>query len=202
MKLCLVAGTINRYHPADLFPQAEPGEWHVINADISPRPIHDSKARIFVQPEVIVDIADHEAVREAFRHEGMFEYVRLHHVLEHIPRDRSGGGFDLTPDGINVLRNIAWLLADRGVLDVEVPDVLRVVKAWYAEELDDAGLEQWLYGEQLANHEPADSHRAAYTEPVLRRMLEAAGFHVGSREGTGLALRLIGYRSERPKDEA
>lgn len=191
MKLCLVAGTINRYHPADLFPQAEPGEWHVINADVSPRPIHDSKARIFVQPEVVVDIADPDAVHQAFQHEGMFEYVRLHHVLEHIPRAL----------GALALGNIAWLLADRGVLDVEVPDVLRVVKAWYAEELDDAGLEQWLYGEQLAHHEPADSHRAAYTEPVLRRMVEEAGFHVGSREETGLALRLIAYRSERPKDE-
>lgn len=189
MKLCLVAGTINRYHPADLFPQAEPGEWHVINADISPRVIHDAKARIFVQPDVVVDIADTDAVRAAFRHEGMFEYVRLHHVLEHIPRVL----------GALALENIAWLLADRGVLDVEVPDVLRVVRAWLEDdgELDDAGLEQWLYGEQLANHEPGDSHRAAYTESVLRRMLEEAGFHVGSREETGLALRLIGYRSER-----
>lgn len=181
MKLCLVVGTINRYYPAE--------GWANYHVDVSPRPIWDRHANIGVQPDFVLDIADPDAVHTTFR-EGMFDAVRLHHVLEHLPR----------PRGLVALENLAWLLTDGGELDIEVPDFLRVARAWLADEIDHAGAEQWVLGEQLSTHEPGDSHRALYTEPVLRAALDEAGFLCGDREETGYALRFVARRE--PREEA
>lgn len=182
MRLCLIAGTINRYYPSDV-------GWLNYHVDVSPRPIWDAQAKIGVQPDFVLDIADTAAVRTTFR-EAMFEAVHLHHVLEHLPR----------PRGLVALENLAWLLADGGELDIEVPDFLRVARAWLADEIDHAGAEQWVLGEQLSAHEPGDSHRALYTELVLRAALAEAGFEVGDREETGYALRFVVRRE--PREEA
>lgn len=173
MNLRLIAGTINRYYP-DV-----PG-WANYHADVSPRGIWDPHAAIAVSPDFVLDIADRDAVRGLFR-EAMFDAVRLHHVLEHMTRAR----------GAVALENLAWLLRDDGELDIEVPDFLRVARAWLNADLAHASMEQWVYGEELSNHEPGDSHRAAWTEPLLRAALEDAGFDVGDREETGLALRFV-----------
>lgn len=181
MKARLIAGTINVY-------EAEPG-WTNVHLDISPRPIWLGALSLAVLPDVVCDIADADQVHATFR-EGMFDEVRMHHVLEHVPRKAATAA----------LANVAWLLGDGGVLDLEVPDMLRVVKAWLDDDLDDAGMEQWVYGEQLAHHEPGDSHRAGWTETALRAALLEAGFKVRAREETGLALRFVAKRKTRPPE--
>lgn len=175
MKLRLIAGTINHRPP-------EAG-WLNVHLDVSPRPLHlsipdaDPPVGILVLPDVVADLAATE-FRHAL-HDGMFDEVRLHHVLEHVARARAAAA----------LANLRWCLRAGGILDVEVPDFDRVARAWLADDLTDPELEQWVYGEELGVHEPGDSHRSAWTERILREHLEAAGFRAGAREQTGLALR-------------
>ena len=168
MKHRLIAGVINRYQPEE--------GWVNLHMDISPRPIWIGSLEFAGLPDVIGDIANMVDFRDE-----MFDEVRLHHVLEHLDRVSAN----------SALRETLRVLKPGGNLDIEVPDMLRVVNAWLADELDDAGFQQWTYGEQLAHHEPGDSHRYGWTETALRAELRAEGFQVGDREETGLALRFI-----------
>jgi predicted SAM-dependent methyltransferase len=126
-----------------------------------------------------------------FRDE-MFDEVVMHHVIEHLPLREARSAFSET------LR----VLKVEGTFDIEVPDIDRVVRAWLADELDDDGFQQWVYGEQLTNHEPGDSHRYGWTESNLVRELNEAGFRLDHpREETGLALRFIARKPEQEEDE-
>lgn len=168
MKYRLIAGTINQYQPEEGFTN--------IHMDISPRGIWLGDLKFAVLPDVIGNIANMPDFRDE-----MFDAVRLHHVLEHLDYDSA----------ISALHETWRVLKPGGILDIEVPDFDRVVRAWIAGELDDKGLQQWVYGEQLKNHEPGDSHRWGWWETPLRRELQIAGFEVGEREETGLALRFV-----------
>lgn len=166
MKHRLVAGTINHWPDDD--------EWRNYTLDVANRPIWSSDLDIAVQPNFVCDLAAMPMFREA-----MFDEVRAHHVLEHLARDHA----------TLALQEIHRILKPAGILDVEVPDIGRVTAAWAAGELDVAGFSQWLYGEQLPEHQPGDSHRWPWTEEQLRVALEIAGFRVDDPEPTGLAVR-------------
>jgi SAM-dependent methyltransferase len=174
VKRRLIAGTINRW-PSD-------GVFANYHLDVSPRPVWDRELEMGVLPDFVLDIGADGGLAD-FR-EAMFDEVRCHHVLEHLP-----------PAAVTAaIRGFARILQPGGVLDVEVPDLDRVATAYLAGDLDLAGARQWLLGEQLANHEPSDSHRSAWTEPALRGELEEAGFRVPSRQETGLALRFVAVK--------
>ena len=65
----------------------------------------------------------------------------------------------------------------------------------HAEAFSTVELQQWIYGEQLAAHEPGDSHRYAFDPESLRALLEEAGFVIAERPDAGLAVR---YRAVKP----
>jgi predicted SAM-dependent methyltransferase len=173
VKYRLIAGTINRY------PDTE--EWTNVHMDVSPRPIWMGDLRFAVLPDVVGNIANMVDFRDE-----MFDAVQLWHVLEHLSY----------PGAVSALAETFRVLKPLGELDIEVPDLDRVTRAWHAGELDDAGFQQWVYGEQLNNHEPGDSHRFGWWEKPLRWELTQAGFEVGDREDTGLALRFIATKPE------
>jgi predicted SAM-dependent methyltransferase len=175
MRFRLIAGTINRYQP-------EAG-WINVHMDVSSRPIWITELSFAGLPDVVGDVANMVDFRDE-----MFDEVRMHHVIEHLPLERARSAFHET-----------WrVLKPHGTFDIEVPDLDRVVRAWLADELDDGGVQQWLYGEQLANHEPGDSHRYGWTERNLIRELSDANFMLNPREETGLALRFIAQKPEMP----
>ena len=175
MRYRLIAGTINDY-------VAESG-WVNVSLDVSNRPIWHGGLQFAVQPDVVADIGD-DASMAQFR-DAMFDEVRAHHVLEHLAYPRA----------LNALSHFKRILKPYGVLDVEVPDLLRVCRAWLNDEISHEDAMQWLYGEELARHEPGDSHRFGWTEPLLRAALVERGFAVGYREETGLALRFRAVRT-------
>lgn len=162
----LVAGTINHWPDDD--------EWRNWHLDVENRGIWSEELVCTVQPDFVADIAQLPIFRDE-----MFDEVRAHHVLEHLPRSR----------GVLALAEFHRVLVDGGVLDVEVPDVARVLDAYGAGELDHPGLAQWLYGEELAEHTAGDSHRYPWTELVLFDALEDADFDPGDPLETGLAVR-------------
>lgn len=166
MKLRLIAGTINWYHPE--------GDWMNYHLDVSDRGIWDPQINMTVYPQFIQSIDDLGNFREE-----TFDEIVAHHVLEHLAKD----------PGEVALAGFWRILKTGGVLDIEVPDIGRVVDAWHEGEHTPQDLQQWIYGEQLTRHEPGDSHRYGYDEYILRDALVQAGFHVPAREETGLAVR-------------
>lgn len=172
MKTRLVCGTINDWRDDD--------EWLNYTLDIENRGIWSADLEIIVQPDFVADIA----TMPIFRAE-MFDEVRAHHILEHLSRARA----------VLALDELHRILKPDGVLDVEVPDVLRVFKAYMAGELEHDGFSQWLYGEELSVHEPGDSHRYPWTELFLASALMDAGFTITEPEPTGLAVR---FRAVKP----
>lgn len=167
-RLKLVAGSINGW--------ADEDGWRIYVLDVSGRGVWDRDLEMVVQPDFIADIAHLPQFRDETFHE-----IRLHHVLEHLPPG----------EAMLALMELHRILKPAGVLDIEVPDVLRVATAFANGELDHAGYSQWTLGEQLENHQPSDSHRSAWTETVLRDALGATRFVVGPREESGLALRFV-----------
>lgn len=172
MKHRLVAGTINH--------RADDGEWRNWHLDVENRGIWSADLEITVQPDFVADIAQLPIFRDE-----MFDEVRAHHVLEHLAHDRA----------LLALDEFHRILVPGGILDVEVPDIARVIDAYTAGTLDHSGLSQWLYGEQLPDHTPGDSHRFPWTDLFLYDALEAADFEVGDPEDTGLAVR---FRAVKP----
>jgi predicted SAM-dependent methyltransferase len=166
VKIRAYMGTINR-HPDE-------ADWRNIDLDVSSRGIWDHDLNMAVNPDFVCDITDLTIFRDE-----TFDAVVLNHVLEHLSYEHAH----------IALSEIIRVLKTGGELDIEVPDAERVTAAWIDGDLDDAGFAQWIYGEQLAEHEPGDSHRYAWTERTLRLALEKAGFRVGDRSPTGLALR-------------
>lgn len=176
MKLRLCAGVINHYVPEE--------GWQNVHLDISDRGIWHPELGTFVRPEFIGDIANMIDFRDS-----MFDEVRLHHVLEHLTFDR----------GRVALGEIHRVLKPGGILDIEVPDMDRIIEAWKMGRHQPADLQQWIYGEQLPHHEPGDSHRYGYSGPVLKSCLQDAGFRIVEEPETGLAVR---YRAEALKETA
>lgn len=188
MKLRLIAGTINRYDP-------EPG-WRNVHADISARPIHDGVANIFVQPDVYVDLSDRDAIVTAF-HGSMFDEIRMHHVLEHIPREPGAGD---SGSAARALENVYWLLRPGGILDIEVPDIDKVLTAWHDDELGIQGMEQWLYGERLGSS--ADAHRSIWNRTLLTVALEDVGFDEGLDDlSSGYSTRFTARKPVNPEED-
>lgn len=173
MKHRLIAGTINHW------PDTE--EWQNWSLDVSPRPVWSSDLSIAVLPNFVADIA---GGLPEFR-SGMFDEIRCHHVLEHLTYR---GAADAVLTFFRILR-------PDGVLDVEVPDFERISAAFAAGDLDWDGLQQWLHGEQLPQHQAGDSHRTSWTEPELRTVITRAGFDLGHREESGLALRIRAWKA-------
>ncbi len=169
MKTRLIAGTINHI--------ADDSEWHNIHLDVSDRGIHDAEIGAMVQPDVVADLSQWLPMFA----DDTFDEVRAHHVLEHLTSQQ----------GLNALIAIYRVLKPGGEFDVEVPDMDRICDAWVKRDHSALDLQQWVFGEQLANHEPGDNHRFGYNEELLRERLVAQGFEVGEREETDLALRLI-----------
>lgn len=168
MKKRLIVGVINRYYPEEGWIN-----WHL---DVSDRGIWDPQIEMTVYPDFVGDVADLGAFREE-----TFDEVRAHHVLEH-----------LTVVDVESAAEGVWrVLVPGGVFDVEVPDVVRVAEALLAGGLERDEWNQWLYGEALVNHEAPDTHRSGWSDGTLREVLGRAGFVVGDREESGLALRLI-----------
>lgn len=176
LKYRLVVGTINAWPDED--------GWRTWTLDIADRGIWDRDLQMAVLPDFVESITNLEMFRPT-----MFDEVRAHHILEHLSLE----------DGLAALAQIHRILKVGGVLDVEVPDVARVCLAWTREELDDDGLRQWLYGEQLPNHLPGDSHRYAWMERELAAALDEEGFDAYDRLETGLALR---FRAVKRKEDA
>jgi predicted SAM-dependent methyltransferase len=171
MKLRLVAGTIND-------PPLEDG-WRSFTLDISPRGIWNHDLQMTVQPDFVADIVCLPQFRD-----DTFDAVVLHHVLEHLSM----------PQGRLALAELHRILKPAGCLDLEVPDLDRVTGAYTMGDLTPDEARQWLLGEQLAAHEDSDTHRCLWTETELREAMTEAGFEVGERLETGLALRLIGTK--------
>lgn len=176
MKHRLIAGTINHWPDGD--------GWQNWTLDVSDRPVWSSDLSMAVAPDFVADLT---GGLPDFRDE-MFDEVRVHHVLEH-----------LSFDGTRAAAGAIWrILRPLGTLDVEVPDLDGIAQAYVAGELDFDGAQQWLYGEQLPNHLPGDSHRVAWTEAELRRVLTDAEFVVGPRLAEGLAIRFIATKPPGP----
>lgn len=173
MKLRLHAGTINHWPDEKGF-----RNYHV---DISPRPIWDRSINMAVLPDFVADIASLNDFRP-----GTFDEIRCHHVLEHLARARAS----------LALEELHRVLKPGGTLDIEVPDVGKVCKAWLYDDLGHDGLVQWLYGEELPYHEPTDSHRYGWTGQLLRAALTDAGFEPGDEVDAGLACRFVAVKPE------
>lgn len=166
VKFRLYAGSINNRPDED--------GWRNFVLDITPRAVWDRDLSMGVLPDFVMDIAELPEFRE-----GMWDEIVAHHVLEHLSRPRAE----------MALASLNRILAPDGTLDIEVPDVAKVCKAWLHDELDHPGLVQWLYGEQLAVHEPGDSHRYAWTADLLAGALREAEYVPGPEIDAGYACR-------------
>ena len=173
MKRRLIVGTINHWRDDE--------EWENVHVDISPREIWDVELGP-VPVDVVADLGE----KLPF---GMWEFdeVRCHHVLEHMHIEGIVRG----------VSEVFRVLKGEGIFDVEVPDMDRVCKAWVKGEYPKEDLQQWIYGEQLPNHELGDDHRYGLWEEKLRGILEDAQFIVPKREKTGLALRFLARKPKR-----
>lgn len=172
MKTRLIAGTIN-FWPSD-------DEWQNTHLDISDRGIYDAndgRAR-FVSPEIVANLADGLPMIV----DASFDEVRLHHVLEHLSLEANKAA----------LTAVYRVLKPGGWADIEVPDMEAICHAWVEGVYSPDQLQQWIYGEQLKNHEPGDSHRYGFWEDRLLEILGGIGFVVTERlDPGGLALRVI-----------
>lgn len=175
MKIRLIAGTINHW--------ADDDEWLNFHLDVNPRPIWDRSLSMGVLPDFVVDLA--EPSEMAVFRDGMFNEVRLHHVLEH-----------MAPPWVPVaLAQIHRILTPGGILDIEVPDIEKVIRAYALGELDFPGLQQWVYGEFLNDgHRAADTHLSAWSESKLADALRDAGFQPGGPAEAGYAARYWAVR--------
>ena len=167
MKLRLIAGTINHW-PDD-------GEWQNYHLDINPRTIWDREASIGVLPDFVGDIATLVDLRDE-----MFDEVRCHHVLEHLPSDRA----------VLAVESFYRVLKTDGVLDIEVPNAAEISRQFTHGDIDLSAAQQWLLGEQLPNHGVGDSHHSLWTDDLLGEVLLAAGFVAANWIDAGMAARV------------
>jgi SAM-dependent methyltransferase len=175
VKLRLIAGTINDY-------TAEEG-WKNFTLDVSERKVWDHDLESFVLPDFLADVAD--GVELADMRAAMFDQIRFHHVLEHIPIDRAPAA----------VRTLYRLLKPGGELDIEVPNVDAIARAYITGDLDLDGLSQWFLGEQLPTHTIYDCHRSVWTERTIRGVLSASGFRSPhAKIDAGYAIRFLAVR--------
>lgn len=170
MKRRLVAGTINAR------PEFEDG-WTTYTLDVSPRGIWDRELNMSVQPHFVMSITSMPEFRDE-----TFDEIRCHHVLEHVRFEEAE----------QAIQEFWRILKPGGQLDIETPDVLRVIDAWNRDELDLQGLNQWLYGEHLPNHEPGDTHKTGWSKGSLWNLLAANGdFDLVDQPDAGYAIRYV-----------
>jgi predicted SAM-dependent methyltransferase len=115
-----------------------------------------------------------------------FQYVFSSHVFEHLPR----------PVLSRLLIEIYRVMKPGGVLRVSVPDLTLLVKLYEPEKADDFVNSVM----QLDFGHAKNRHYWMYSEPTMRRMLEAAGFsnvrHCRYRDGKCVDLELLDNRPE------
>lgn len=166
MKKRLIAGTINVYEPEE--------GWKNYHLDVTSRGVWDRDLSMAVAPEFIGDIRNLVDFRDE-----MFDAIQLWHVLEHL--DMVGGHA--------ALAELHRVLVPGGILDIEVPDMDRIAGAWVDGSQDRAGLQQWIYGEDIGD--AADYHRYGWTGQSLADALRATDFEIVDSPDTGLAVRYI-----------
>ena len=176
MKRRLIVGTINFYEPEE--------GWINFHLDKSNRPIWHPGLKGFVLPEYVMDAANMDQIGD-----GEFNEVRMHHSLEHLTARAA----------VSAVAEVHRVLVPGGCFDVEVPDLDRICAAWMDGSESRDGLLQWIYGESIEwQDEHLNAHRWGYTAETLIALLSDAGFQVGEREDTGLALR---YRAVKDAQE-
>lgn len=98
---------------------------------------------------------------------GWFKKIRASHVLEHL-------SFKEVP---RALEQIMSVLEPGGVLEISVPDFVRIIQI----KAHDENWRFYLMGGQTDEH---DFHKSVWTVPTLTRALEDAGFEgIGSWRG-------------------
>lgn len=185
MNLRLIVGTINDWPDED--------GWRNFTLDANPRGVWNRDLSMTVAPSFVGDVRNLSEFRDE-----TFDEVRLHHVLEHLPRTEYLDGAEPPfPGSHEALSEVARVLKQGGVLDVEVPDVDRILEAYENGDLDLPGLSQWLLGEQLANHALFDCHRSIWTSHGVRVAVAAVGLAVPDvgTESSGYAVR---FRAVKP----
>lgn len=191
LKERLILGTIN-------YVESEDG-WHNTHCDASTRQIWNRESG-GVDVDFVMDAA------ELTFEDGSFDEVRMWHTLEHLTAKRAK----------LAVEQVFRVLRSGGVFDVEVPDMDRLCREWVytrarlrelllAGEVEKSdvhdelnGLLQWFYSEDLEGlmDEPhLNAHLSGWNEELLGGVLSDAGFRVGDRLETGLALR---YRALKP----
>jgi SAM-dependent methyltransferase len=174
VKYRLIAGTINVYEPEE--------GWKNYHLDVTDRGVWDRDLNMAVRPEFIGDIANLVDFRD-----DTFDVIQAWHVLEHLPRHR----------GNSALREFFRVLKPGGLLDIEVPDMVRVCTAWLTGELNDDEFAQWAYGEDIGDKgNPADFHRYGWNEVSLQKELIAESYEIVEQPDTGLACRFIARKPE------
>ncbi len=118
---------------------------------------------IDIRPEVNPDICGN--VLDLHFEEGMIEEIYASHVLEHNDKNE----IEL------ILRKFYKWLKPQGKLFVVVPN-LTIICKMIAEGDEDEILWAWLYG--CHNLSEAHGHKWGFTENLLRKELEKAGFKV------------------------
>lgn len=166
-RVVLLAGTINHFQDTE--------DTAYVHLDASPRPIYDASLNMMLAPDVVADLADELPM---FADEA-FDEIRCHHVLEHITPERARFA----------MLALARVLKSGGTLDVEVPDMTRIAKAWLEGPATHEELQQWIYGEDL--HGEYDGHRQALDADSLKALLDFAGLRIIENPETGLAIRYI-----------
>jgi ubiquinone/menaquinone biosynthesis C-methylase UbiE len=167
-KVILIAGTIN-HHP-------DTEEVRYVHLDASARDIYDAELELFVQPDVVANLADELPM---FR-DNMFDEVICDHVFEHIPADKM-------PIVLLALRRV--LKKKDGRLTVETPNMSKIAQAWVNREYPEAELQQWIHGEDVGG--AFDGHRYSYSPESLRQELEAGNFQILEEIDKGLAIRFV-----------
>ncbi len=102
----------------------------------------------------------------------LFDNITLFHVLEHVPDP----GF--------LLKICYSLLSERGILVIAVPNEVTSLRAWLKRQLVKAGLREprgvGKFGlpRITLSEQRSEVHLSHFTPPVLRQLLQSAGFSI------------------------
>jgi SAM-dependent methyltransferase len=120
----------------------------------------------FHEPDLVGDVA-----RLPEFPDGYFEYALAEDVLEHIPR----------PKTRNVLREWNRILKLGGTLELQIPNVVGLLKLLESRKFKSVEAQEWLlqclFGTQAYE---GDFHYTGFTEITLRAVLSEEGFKVTS----------------------
>lgn len=173
MKRRLIAGTINYYEP-------EPG-WQNVHLDKSERLLY-RKGAPNLPPEIVCDLTELVAAEPE-----VYDEIRCWQVLEHLR----------PADATVALAGFNRVLRPGGVLDLEVPDLDGIARAWGGGEFTHDELLMAIYGDQAEMPDAElNQHRWGWTAERLSRALAEAGLVCAEGNiGEGLQLR---YRAVKP----